>query len=184
MRRTVHITIMSCLLALAVFISLPVQEALVATLTATKTPLLTNTLTLTATSKLTGAGESVDFALKVDFTVGTGPTGVVLGDLDGDGKLDLAASNYGLADGSTVSVLRNTGTTGNMSFAAKVDYTVETGPHGIAIGDLDGDGKLDLVTANYAYSGGGTTVSVLRNTSTIGNLSFAPKVDLTTGDGP
>ena len=55
----------------------------------------------TATSGSIAAGS---FAAKVDFTTGTGPVSVALGDLDGDGKPDLAVANYGSA---TVSVLRN-----------------------------------------------------------------------------
>ncbi len=126
------------------------------------------------------------FAPKVDFTTNLGPVAVVIGDLDGDGAADVAAANYGKfgAIGSTVSVLRNTSTNGSVSFAPKVDFPTGNGPHTIALGDLDGDGKLDLVTANTDENSWGTTLSVLRNTSTSGTLSFAPKVDLTTGLGP
>ena len=123
-----------------------------------------------------------DFALKVDFATGIQPRAVAIGDLDGDGKPDLAVTNSGSA---TVSVFRNTSISGSISagsFAAKVDLTAGTTPTSVAIGDLDGDGKPDLAVANY----GSNTVSVYRNTSTFGSISvasFATKVDFTTGTG-
>jgi hypothetical protein len=47
-------------------------------------------------------------------------------------------------------------------------------PIGVATGDLDGDGKPDIVTSNYL----GSSVSVFRNTSTnINAVSFAAKQD-------
>ena len=124
------------------------------------------------------------FAPKLDFVTGTGPHGVEIADLDGDGKLDLITTNYGgFATGTTVSVLRNTSAGGNISFAPKVDLVTGIGPLQAAVGDLDGDGQLDLAVTNFG-DGGGSTVSVLRNTSTSGTVSFDAKVDFGTGAGP
>jgi len=131
----------------------------------------------TATS---GSITSGSFAAKVDFATGSAPISVAIGDLDGDGKPDLAVTNL---NSSTVSVFRNTATSGSIttgSFALKVDFATGSYPYGVAIGDLDGDGKPDLVVTNS----GVTTVSVFRNTSTSGFISFASKVNLTTGLGP
>ena len=44
-----------------------------------------------------------------------------------------------------------------VSFAAKTDYATGAGPHGVAVGDFNRDGKLDLAVADY----GSNTVSVL-----------------------
>jgi hypothetical protein len=117
------------------------------------------------------------FAPHVDISTGSSCDSVVVGDLDGDGKPDVAVANTG--DG-TVSVLRNISSPGSIttnSFAPKVDITIAGGLIQMAIGDLDGDGKLDLIVAAYTPE----TVYVLRNTSTAGNLSFAQPVDFSLG---
>ena len=125
----------------------------------------------------TSTSGSISFDSKVDFTMGGGANSVAIGDLDGDGKPDLAVAN---ATGSSVSVLRNTATSGFISFAARVDFATGTNPSSVAIGDLDGDGKPDLVAANSSSN----TVSALRNTSTSGSISFDSRVDFTVGDNP
>jgi hypothetical protein len=126
---------------------------------------------------------SINIAGKVDFTTGSIPYSVSIGDLDGDGKPDLAVANDG---SNTVSIFRNTsfiGVINTGSFASKVDFATGTEPQSVSIGDLDGDGKLDLATANNISN----TVSVLRNTSSLGSIttgSFAGKVDFATGSSP
>ncbi|MCU0420692.1 MAG: FG-GAP-like repeat-containing protein [Cyclobacteriaceae bacterium] len=126
----------------------------------------------------TGPG-TITYAARVDFTTGTTPVAVLLGDLDGDRKPDLAVVNNG---GNTVSVFRNTSTgAGNIAYAARIDVATGTGPRFVSAGDLDEDGKLELAVANT----GNTSVSVLRNTSTgVGNIGFAPRVDFVTGLNP
>ncbi len=131
----------------------------------------------TSTSGSIGAGS---YAAKVDFTTRTNPFSIAIGDLDGDGKPDLAVANNGSA---RVSVFRNTssiGTIDGSSFAAKVDFTTGNNPYSVAIGDLDGDGKPELAVTNTQS----TSVSVFRNTSSSGTIdlsSFAAKVDFVTG---
>jgi hypothetical protein len=126
----------------------------------------------------TSTSGTVSFAAKVDFAVGTYPWAVTVGDLDGDGKLDIAASN---GTSNSISVLRNLSTPGSVSFAAKTDYTCGTSPYSIQIGDLDSDGKPEVVTANYATPG---KLSVYKNMSTVGSISLAAKADFTVGGHP
>src|SRR5438067_253634 len=84
---------------------------------------------------------AVSFA-PADYATGPGLNSVVTGDFNGDGKLDLVAANEGPSDsGNSISVLLNNG---NGTFATKEDYVTGRTPYSIAIGDFNGDGKLDL----------------------------------------
>ena len=121
------------------------------------------------------------FPGKVAYPTGTGPTSVAVGDLSGDGKPDLATANSGTDEhpGATVSVLVNRG---DGSFQAKLDYLAGDRPASVAIGDLNGDRKLDLVTANSGTEdNAGRTVSVLLNR---GDGSFQAKLDYPAGNRP
>jgi hypothetical protein len=77
-------------------------------------------------------------------TVGGNPSTVVVGDFNGDGRLDLAVSNQ---TPSIVTILLGDGT-GNFSPTASSPAVGAT-PAGLAVGDFNGDGKLDLATANF-----------------------------------
>jgi hypothetical protein len=91
------------------------------------------------------------------FPVGLAPMAVARGDFNGDGALDFATANSH-EDSSTVSVRLNQGSPGH--FALVADRPVGARPFDIISVDVDGNGTLDLVTANY---GGQQTISVLRN---------------------
>ncbi|MFA7379331.1 MAG: FG-GAP-like repeat-containing protein [Bacteroidia bacterium] len=109
----------------------------------------------------------------VAFASGTNPQNIKAADIDGDGKSDLLLGNM---TSSTLSVLRNTSTNGvinSSTFASKVDITTGASSRLISIVDFDGDGKLDVAVPSYNAN----MVSILRNTSTPGTISFATKVD-------
>lgn len=124
---------------------------------------------------------TVSFANHFDFAVGANPTGLAIGDLNGDGLPDLAVVNHG---DSTVSVLLNGTFPGNAvpAFTGHRDFGTDASPYAVAIGDLNGDGKADLVVT----SGAAASVSVLENTMAPGTLTaaFAGKQDFTTGQKP
>jgi hypothetical protein len=94
-------------------------------------------------------------------------------DLNGDGKLDLATPDTGLGGGTTASILLGNG---DGTFQPYTDFTVGQNPDQIAIGDFNGDGRLDLAVANSSSD----TVSVLLQATTVAlsplTLSFADQI--------
>ena len=98
------------------------------------------------------------------------PRSVALGDMNNDGYLDAVTANSDDSTGkSSVSVFLNDGN-GKLVLATKVafplvgaDAPFEVGrqPQSVKLGDLNGDGALDIVTANAFVEGGTSTVSVL-----------------------
>jgi hypothetical protein len=99
------------------------------------------------------------------------PTGIVLGDYDGDARADIATLGYAT---STLRITRGLGG-GAFEFSAPLSSpTSGTYPFGLALGDLDGDARLDAVVASYT----GSHAAVLLGD---GAGSFAPSVSYPQG---
>ncbi len=132
----------------------------------------------------TTTASTLGFAAQQTFTVGTTPTGLAVGDFNGDGRPDLATANNGT---NNVSVLLNQTVAGatTATFAAQTAFAVGSTPYDIVAADLDGDGKTDLATTNTG-GGGGTTISVLTNTAAIGaaTATFNAQQTFTVGTTP
>ena len=111
---------------------------------------------------------------KRNVDVGAPTLNVTSRDLDGDGKPDLVFSREGGAGGALM-VLRNTSTPGNFTFEAPILLpTAGPKPRRIVIRDLNDDGIPEIIATNQ----GSRFVSIFRNSSTPGALSFGPEVTL------
>jgi hypothetical protein len=121
-------------------------------------------------SVLLGNGDGT-FAAQTLYGTGSLPLSVALGDVNGDGRLDIVTANY---DANNASVLLGNG---NGTFAPQTLYTTGTGPFSVALGDVNADGRPDIVTANRF----GNNASVLLGN---GNGTFAPKTDYPAGSIP
>lgn len=123
-----------------------------------------------------GTGNVPFSSASVNVSVGSAPNSIAVGDLDGDGKQEMTSVNY---SSNTLAILRNTSTVGNISFTNSLSVTTGLMPYDVAIGDLSGDGRPEIVFVNN----GGGNVSILQNSSTVGNISFLAAVNISLGSG-
>jgi hypothetical protein len=116
--------------------------------------------------------DSIEFATKIDITAENTPYDITTADFNGDGKLDIVVTNFNAA---SISYFMNESTQANIAFGAKNTIATGTQPTKVQCGDVDKDGKIDIVVANNLSK----TVTIIRNTSVGATTSFAPKFDLT-----
>jgi hypothetical protein len=125
--------------------------------------------------------KTVSFTTQQTFATRTGPVALVVGDINSDGKPDLAVTNL---TANSVSVLLNTMDNGAAAPSFALQQTLTTGPLplSMAMGDLNGDGTLDFAVTN----GSSNTLSVLLNHTAAGamDIAFDPQTTFATGPTP
>lgn len=118
------------------------------------------------------------------FLVGSGPSAVVVGDFNGDAKLDLGISNE---VSNTVTILIGNG---KGAFIAAHGSPFKVGarkwwlggpswPASLAVGDFNGDGKLDLAIAVVKDN---IVIVLLGNGA--GGFAVAPRSPVSVGSNP
>ncbi len=128
-----------------------------------------------------GALSASSFAAKFSVDGAGNSAGMHLIDLDGDGKLDIAASNTA-ASNCRFATFRNISTPGNFAFEA-----VEIWPGLTYSGftsrviDLDGDGRAELI-GQHGSSSVFIDFWIAQNISAPGNIEFGSSVDFTFGN--
>jgi hypothetical protein len=118
----------------------------------------------------------VTFAAAVTFPAGAQPQAVRIADVNGDGLPDLVVANYGPGSDGTgmagVSVLLQNGANPG-TFLAPVSYATPFGAVDVAVGDLNGDGRPDLVVASLDPDFTGAVSVLLQNAAPAQGGTFA-----------
>jgi hypothetical protein len=127
--------------------------------------------------KNTSDNSNVDFSTRADFPISSAGGDLSITDIDGDGRLDIVASSITFPNRG-INILLNTSSGGSISFAPNVFYFIGGTPYQITAGDIDGDGKADLVTSN------GWDLVTYANNSTVGSVSFSQGVGWLAGQYP
>jgi hypothetical protein len=102
------------------------------------------------------------FSSPSNFTVTGNVRSIVTADIDSDGKLDIITGSS-----SGISILRNTSTSGTISFATAVNISTVT--TNVRVADFDLDGKLDIASVNNG------NLDIFDNTSTT-SISFSSAI--------
>ncbi len=124
-----------------------------------------------------GPGDISFIAAQTTASTPANSVNLTLEDFDTDGLVDVAIAGN---TGSTVAIYRNISSGSTASFETQVNVIAGTNVNGIAAGDLDQNGVPDLVVVNA----GSNNITIFRNNSTAGSLSFTDITSYATGTDP
>ncbi len=110
-----------------------------------------------------------------NVAAGVNPTSVAIGDINGDGRLDLAITTEGPNFGFFIAVLLGNG---DGTFQAAKLIKTDFGPASVVIRDYSGDGKADLIIAHCC---GDTDMTYMIGN---GDGTFQPEVHFIGGTSP
>src|SRR5204862_21398 len=103
-------------------------------------------------SVLLGNGDG-SFRTRQTFAAGPSPRYVAVADANGDGRAAPVFAASAVFSGGVTVLLGN----GDGSFTPLHSFATDTSPRSVAVADVNGDGKPDVIVANYA----GSSVGVL-----------------------
>jgi hypothetical protein len=142
-----------------------------------------NSISFFRNSATVGILNSQSFATPQDVPTGNaGNAPFLFSDLNNDGKKDLVTAG---TSANPVRIFNNSSTAGNIVFTDSINvasgnFLVDI----IAAGDLDGDGKTDLVTATRNNNYDTFDIRVLKNVTALsGNFNFTISASVATKTG-
>lgn len=94
---------------------------------------------------LTNGGSGTFSLCSSNILSTTWPGGIAMADVNGDGKQSVVVPDYDSSQGNTLTVLTNDGS-GN--FGSNTTYVVGQGPFSVIAADVNGDGKVDLISVS------------------------------------
>ena len=123
---------------------------------------------------------------KYSGTLNRYPYGLGLGDMNGDGRIDVVASSAGGANDLGIQLWSSSNTDGGYSLTGTYlsKQVIDLGfvSRWVQLGDVDGDGRLDIAVPNVY----GSKVSVYRNLTVTGSptVTLAPVEEVPMGNSP
>jgi hypothetical protein len=119
-------------------------------------------------------GSASGLQLANDLTTGSSPRGILVEDVNQDGALDLVTADRG---SNTLSIFPGRPDTPGQ-FAPPIMQPAGSGSRAAAVGDLNHDGRMDLLSANEF----GSNTTVLLNTTVLVEAGFSFHVDRPFGE--